>query len=176
MSGVLVTQDGVFRGDLPVDAEAVVQDADATVRLRCVEIVAFVLEHGFLAQYAEPVGETLWNKELAVVLFRQFHGHVLSVSRRALADVNRHVEHSPLDATHQLALSERRALEMQPAHHAVARHALVVLHEMDGADFFVKLFLVVGLEEIAPLVLEQAGFDDHHAFYACLDYVHNPEF
>ena len=129
MFGVLLAEYGVLRGYSPVDAQALVKDADAPVRFRVIELIALVLEHRRLAQHGETVGEPFRDEELPVVVLRQLHGHVPSVGRRAFAYVNGDIEDFSSDAPHQLGLRERRPLEVQPPHHAVARHALVVLHD-----------------------------------------------
>ena len=172
MFGVLLAENGALGRYAPVNAQALVKDADAPVRFRVIELVALVLEHRRLAQHGETVGEALRDEELPVVVLRQFYGHVLPVSGRAFPDVNGHVQHLAFDAPHQLGLRERRTLEVQPPHHAVARHALVVLHELHVTDFLVKFSLRETLEEITSRVLEEARLDDHHALYCCLDYVH----
>ena len=157
----------------PVDAKAVVEDADAPVRFGMVELIALVLEHRRLAQHGETVGEALRDEELPVVVLRQLHGHVPAVSRAALADVHRHVEHGTLDASHQLGLRERRTLEVQAAHHAVGGHALVVLHELHAADLLLKLPAGIALEEVSALVLEDTWLNDDHALYLRLYYFHS---
>ena len=47
MSRVLLAQHGLVGRDAPVDAQRRVEDADAAVRLRGVEVVALVLEDGY---------------------------------------------------------------------------------------------------------------------------------
>ena len=172
MPGVLLAQDGLLRGDAPVDAEAVVCYRDACVGLRVVELIAFVLEDGCLAQHGETVGEAFRDEELAVVLFRKLHGDVLPVGGRAAADVDGHVEDGSPDAPHELALREGRPLEVQAAHDAVLRHALVVLHEADGADLLVELPLREGFEEIPAGIPEDARLYDEYALDGSLDYFH----
>ena len=120
MLSVLVAQDGMLRGDAPVDAEAGVQDADAAIGFRMVEVVALVLEHSRLAQYREAVREAARDEELAMVVLAQFDGHVLPVGGAAAPDVHRNVKHPAANAAHQLALRERRSLKMKAAHHPVA--------------------------------------------------------
>ena len=117
---VLLAQNGVVGRYAPVDAQAAVKDADPAVGLGVIEVVALVLEHGRLAQHGKAVGEALRDEELAVVVLRQLHGHVLAVGRASLADVHRHVEHRAAHAAHQLALGVGRTLEVQAAHHAIA--------------------------------------------------------
>ena len=80
MLRVLFAEYGVFRWYAPVDAEAIVKNADAAVRFGMVKLVALVLEHGRLAQHRETVGETFRDKELSVVVLGQLYGHVLAVS------------------------------------------------------------------------------------------------
>ena len=137
-----------------------------------VELITLVLEHCRLAQHDETVGKALRNEELPVVVLGQFYRHVLAVCRRTFAYVNGYIKHFPLYAPHQFCLCERRTLEMQTAHHAVGRHALVVLNELHMTDFLIELSLREALEKITSCVLEYAWLDDDHAFYLCLDYFH----
>ena len=172
MFGILLTQDSFLRRYPPVDVQTFVQDADASVRFRMVEVVTLVLEHRRLAQHGKPVRKALRNEELPVVVLRQLHGHMLPVRRASLADIHSHIQYRSFHAAHQLALRIWRSLEVQAAHHAIARHALVVLHKLYLADFLVKLPLRERFEEISSRVLENAWFDDYHALYICFDYVH----
>ena len=103
---------------MPVNAQTPVKDRDTPISLRMIELVTLVLEHCHIAQHREPMRETLRYEELTVIILRQLHSHVLPVSRRTLTNINRHVKHTPLNATHQLRLRERRTLEMQTTHHA----------------------------------------------------------
>ena len=80
---VLVGQNGLRGGDSPVDSEALVQNAYATVSFRVVELVTFVLEDGALAQDSKAVRKAFGDEELPVVVFRQFHRDALSVSGAA---------------------------------------------------------------------------------------------
>ena len=73
VAGVLAAEDSLGGGDAPVDAKGVVEDADAAVGLRVVELVALVLEDGGLAEYGETVGEALRDEELTVVVFGEFY-------------------------------------------------------------------------------------------------------
>ena len=74
--------------------------------------------------------KTLRNKELTMVIFCQFHRHMLTVCRRTLTDIHGNIQHSTLHASHQFALSKRRSLEMQASHHTIRAHTLVVLAEL----------------------------------------------
>ena len=56
--------------------------------------------------------KALRNKELTMIIFRQFHRHMLTVCRRTLADIHGNIQHSTLHASHQLALGKRRSLEI----------------------------------------------------------------
>ena len=172
MLRILLTQYRLLRRYAPVDAQALVQDADAPVRFRMVEVVALVLEHRRLAQHRKSMRKTLRDEELPVIVLRQLHGHMLPVRRAALADIHSHIQYRSFHAAHQLALRVRWPLEVQATHHAIARHALVVLHKGDRPHLLIKLPLRERLEEIPPRIPENAWLDDHHALYTCLDYVH----
>ena len=156
---VLLRQYRLVGGDAPVDGEVGVVPRDGALELRGVEAVALVLEDHLLAQHAEPVGETPRDEELPVVVLGELHGHVPPEGRRASPDVHRHVQHGTPDDPHELRLREGRLLEMQPPDDPVARPALVVLYE-------------VRLEEVSPVVPEDARLDDHRAVYRCPDYFH----
>ena len=153
MFRVLLAQYRVPSRNEPVNSKAAVKYADAPVRFGMVELVALVLEHRRLAQYGEPVREAFRYEKLPVVVLRQLHGDMLAVGRRAFAYVNGDIEDFSSDAPHQLGLRERRTLEVQPPHHAVARHALVVLHELYMPDLLVELPLRETLEEITSRIL-----------------------
>lgn len=77
-----------------------------------------------------------------------------------------------LDATNKLTLGEGRSLEMQSSHHAIARHAFVVLNKIDLANFLLKFSLAERLEEIASGILEYLWFDDYNAFNSGFYNVH----
>ena len=97
---------------------------------------------------------------------------MLTVGGTALADVDGHIEHGSLHAAHQFGLCEGRPLEVQSAHHAIRRLALVVLHKDDAPHLFVELSLRETLEEIASWVDEDARFDDEQAVDLGFYYVH----
>ena len=172
MLRVLVAQDGMLRWDAPVDTERTVQNADAAVGFRMVEVVALVLEHSRLAQYRKSMGEASGDKELAVVIFRQFDCHVLPVGGAAAPYVNRHVQHPAAHTAHKFALREWRCLKMQAAHHPVDGLGLVVLHEVDLPYLLLELPLGEALEEVSARVLEHLRFNDKHAIYVCLYHFH----
>lgn len=110
---------------------------------------------------------------------------MLAIGGRALADIYGHVQHSATYTTHELALREGRALEMEATHDAVGGHTLVVLHEKTPPAplrrgeayqreyFLFKFSLRETLEEIATGVAEDAGLYDDDAVDGGSDYVHN---
>ena len=172
VSPVLFRQYRPVGGDAPVDGEVGVVPGYRAFGLRGVEAVALVLEDHLLAQHAEPVGEPSRDEELPVVVFGEFDRHVLAEGRRTSPDVHRHVQYGALDDPHELRLREWRLLEMQPPDDSVARPALVVLDEVHVGDFFLELSLGERLEEVPPVVPEDARLDDHRAVYRCPDYFH----
>lgn len=119
MTEVFVREDGLLGRDSPVDAQALVENADASVGLRMVELVALVLEDRRVAKHCESVCKALGDKELAVVLFAQLDGHVPAESGAAAAQIHRHIEHRSPHAAYKLALGKWRPLEVKPPHHPV---------------------------------------------------------
>ena len=174
---VLLRQYGLIGRDSPVDSQAFVQNAYPSIRLRVVELVAFVLENRDLAKDGEAVGEAARDEELPVVFLRELYGDVLPVGRAAFAYVHCDVEHRTAHTPHQLALGEGRALEVQASHHAVAGHRFVVLDEADavaedGSELFVELALREGFKKVAARVVENAGLEDQHAVEGGLEDFH----
>lgn len=96
MLGILFAQDSLLRRNSPVNTQRIVQNADASVCFRVIEIVALVLEDSRFTQYGKAVRKTPRHKKLAMVFFRQFHSYMLSVSRTSFADVYSHIQHGPL--------------------------------------------------------------------------------
>lgn len=126
---------------MPVYAEALVEDADASVGLWGIEVVAFVLEDGGLAEDGKAVGKASGDEELEVVVFGELYGYMLAVGGAAFADVHCNIEDGSLDAPDELALGEGWSLEVEPSHNAIAGHAFVVLHEVDFSHFLLELSL-----------------------------------
>ena len=106
------------------------------------------------------MGETARDEELAVIVLRQFYGHVLPEGGRAPPHVYRHIQHTATDDAHQLGLRRLAALEVEAAHDAVAGAALIVLDEVYGCYELGEEALIEGLEEVAAGVLEEARLED----------------
>ena len=104
MTCILFRQDGLVGWDTPVDAQRIVENTDAPIGLRMVELVTLILEHGRGRQHGKAVGKTLGDEELAVVVLSEFHGNMLSVGGTALADVDGNVEYGTTNAAHKFAL------------------------------------------------------------------------
>ena len=141
MPHILFAQNGFVLRDFPVDAQTFIQDRDAVVGLRGIEIVALILKDSRLAQDRESMSESLWDEELKMILLRKLNRHVLTIRGAAFADIHRHVQHGTTNATNQFSLSERRTLEMQATHHAITAHALIVLHKANGTHLLLELAL-----------------------------------
>ena len=112
-----------------------------------------------------------------MIIFSQFHSHMLTVGRRTLADIHGNIQHSTLHTSHQLALGKRRSLEMQATHHTIRTHALIVLAELylvahQWLHLLFKLTLAEALKEIASSISKQARLNDEYAFNICLYYFH----
>lgn len=141
MLSIFFGEDGLVGGDVPIDAEGVVEDADATFCLRMIELVTLVLEHRCLTQHRKTVGHSFRNKELTMVILCQFYSDVLTVGGTAFTDVDDDIEDGTLDTADEFALGEWGALEVQATHDTVGTHAFVVLDERDGGNFLVELTL-----------------------------------
>jgi len=158
--GVLGGKDDICGGQLPIDAEGGVIPGDTAFAIRGVVVITLVLEDGLLTEHSKAVGKTARNEELAVVLCTEFHSDMLAIGRGTLADIHRHIEHTALHTTHELALAVRGALVVQPAQYAVAGHGFIVLNKSGVADFFAEFAVGEGFVEITARITEHAGFDD----------------
>ena len=125
MFRILLGKISVFRRNAPIDTKRFIQDRDTPISLRVIEVITLILKYSSFRQHSETMRKTLRNKELTMIIFRQFHRHMLTVCRRTLADIHGNIQHSTLHASHQLAMGKRRSLEMQATHHTINTHAIV---------------------------------------------------
>lgn len=143
---VLFAEDGFSCRDSPVNSQCLILDVDSTIGLGMVELIAFILKDSCFGKYGEAMGKTARDEKLSMVLFRQFHGYVLSECWRTVAYIYRHIQYCSLNAPYQLALGVRHTLIVKTTHYAIGRHGFVVLYEMNampqnGRYFFVKFTL-----------------------------------
>ena len=169
---VLFREDGFVERDLPINRERGVERINASVRLRRVEVIAFVLEGRNVAQHRKAVGKTSGDEKLTLVFGRKFYGHVLPEGGAAVTNIDRHVKDSAFGATHQFALAIRSALIVKTTDDAARGVRLVILHKADRAYVFLKLALRERLKEISALILENTRFEDENAGEGCCDKFH----
>ena len=72
---------GMLGWDLPINTEGIIEDADASIGFRMIEVVALVLEDGSLGEDGEAMGKALRNEELDMIVFCQLYCHMLAISR-----------------------------------------------------------------------------------------------
>ena len=60
--GIFFTQDSMVGRYAPVDTQTVIQYANAFIGFRKIEVVAFILEHGCIAQHGKSMSKTLGYK------------------------------------------------------------------------------------------------------------------
>ena len=109
-----------------------IENVYASLGLRVIELIAFVPEQRRIAQGQIAVGKALGNKELTVIVFRQFGADMLSVARGTDSHIHCIIHNSPLHTGNYLGLRIRRSLEMQPPEHTLAGLALIILDKDDG--------------------------------------------
>ena len=175
MFRILFRKISVFRRNALIDTKRFIQDRDTTISLWVIEVITFILEYRSLRQDNETIRKALRYKELAMIIFRQFYSHMLTICRRTLADIHGNILHSTLHTSHQLALGKRRSLKMQTTHHTIRTHTLVVLAELhlvanQWLYLLFKLSFAEALEEIATSISKQARLNDEYAIYICLYY------
>ena len=63
-----------------------------------------------------------------MIIFSQFHRHMLAVCWRTFTDIHGNIQHSTLHTSHQLALGKWRSQEMQ-ATHCITLYELMTFQE-----------------------------------------------
>ena len=71
----------MFRWYLPIDTEGIIEDADATIGFRMIEVITLVLEDGSLGEDGEAMGKALRNEELTMIVLCQLYRYMLAISR-----------------------------------------------------------------------------------------------
>ena len=79
-------------GDLPINAQTVIEDADASVGLWGVEVITLVLEDYFICKNNKTMSETSRDEELTVIIFCKFNCDILTEGWRAFANINSDIE------------------------------------------------------------------------------------
>ena len=98
---ILFRKISVFRRNAPIDTKRFIQDRDTTICLRVIEVITLILKYSSFRQHSKAMSKTLRNKELTMIIFCQFHSHMLTVCRRTLADIHGNIQHSTLHTSHQ---------------------------------------------------------------------------
>lgn len=79
MLHILFAQECIFSRYLPINAKGIILDADATISLRSIEVIAFILKDSCLGEYSKSMCETSWHEELTMVILCQLNSHMLTV-------------------------------------------------------------------------------------------------
>ena len=79
MLRIFLGEIGMFCRNLPINTKAIIENADATIGFRMIEVITLVLEDGGLGEDGEAVGKALWDEELAMIVFCQFYRHMLAI-------------------------------------------------------------------------------------------------
>ena len=112
MLHVFLRKQRLVCGNLPIDAQTVIEDADASVGLWGIEVIAFVLEDGDVTKHSETMGKTSRDEELTMVVLCEFYCYMLTIGRTTFTDIHSNIEHATFNTAYQLTLSEGRCLEM----------------------------------------------------------------
>lgn len=172
MFGVLLADNTLVLGNLPVNSQIRVVEQDTTVSLGVIEIIAFIGEDGRLAQHGETMRKTFGDEELTVIVGAQFYGKPLTVGLAALAYIHCDIQHPSNGAGYQFGLRIRWTLEMQTAHDTVGGTGLIVLHKSSVNTCFTVPLLVVRLYEITTCVCEYFRLNDEQSLNRSFDNFH----
>lgn len=78
--------------NFPVNTEGFIEDADPTIGLWMIELIALILEDGSLGEDGEAMSKALWYEELTMIVFCQLYCHMLAISRGALANIYSYID------------------------------------------------------------------------------------
>ena len=104
MCPVFGREDHLLCGELPVDPQVGVVPGNRSFGLGRVEVIAFVLEDGLVAQYGKTVCESARYEELAVILGGQFDGDVFAERGRSAPYIDGDVQNPTLNDPYQFCL------------------------------------------------------------------------
>ena len=71
---------------------ALILYTDAPIRLRSIEIIAFVLENSYLTQYRKSMSEPSRHEKLAMILFAQLNSHMLTIRWASFANIHGYIK------------------------------------------------------------------------------------
>ena len=108
------------------------------------------------------------DKELALIVFAEFHHHVFAKGRTGFADIHSHIEHTPFDYPYEFGLGKGPFLVVQTTKNAIRRLRLIVLNEFHRTNVRIELLLFPSLHKITSCITEHAGFYNIHSGYFCL--------
>ena len=165
---VFLRQNDVFYRKLPVNGKCRIVPGYSAFAFGYVILVAFVLKNDFRAHHHKSVSKTTRNEHLTFVLIAEYGCYILSESGRTFANIDRYIEHTALNHTHQLGLCVRRFLEMKSPQHSVSGFGLVVLHKLCFAHFFFEFPLLKDSKKITPVITKYVGREYFHVFYFCI--------
>lgn len=119
------------------------------------------------------MGESTRDKELTMVVGREFYGEMLSESGTGAPQIDRHIKHFAFNTLYQFRLGKGGALEMQAAHYAIDGSRHIVLYETGGYACSLITGFVVGFSKETTGVTKHIRLDDKQTFNRCFDYLHN---
>ena len=102
MFGIFVGEYSLVGGYAPIDAQCGIREEDTSIGFGVIELVALVAEQRVFAQHTEPVGKTLGDKELKMVILCQLYSYMLAISRATLSDIHSNIKYCALDTAYQL--------------------------------------------------------------------------
>ena len=177
MFSVLFRKQCFLCGNTPVNSKTIIYYRNTSINFWMVELVTLILKDCRFTQHGKAVREATGNKELAMVIFGQFHSNVLAISGTPLANINCNIKNSSLYATNQFTLGERRCLKMQATHHAIAGHTFIILNEVDcmtknGRHLLIKLSPGEAFKEVSSFIAKDLWLYDQYAINSGFYYFH----
>ena len=97
---ILLREKGLIHWYPPIYAQTLILYTDAPIRLRSIEIIAFVLENSYLTQYRKSMSEPSRHEKLAMILFAQLNSHMLTIRWASFANIHGYIKDASFHATH----------------------------------------------------------------------------
>ena len=141
--------------------------------LWCINIIYLISKDCFVTKNKETMCKTTWNKELTLILFREFYHDIFSKGRATLANINGNIQDLSLDYANQFCLRILSFLIVETTQYAIRRLRFIVLYKLDFTYFLLEFFVFPRFKEIATSILKDTRLDDKYTFYVRLFILHH---
>ena len=173
MMNVLFAEDSLFYRNTPINTQCLIHQLNAGISFWVIEIITLILKYRHITKYRKAVSKPSRDKQLTMILFREFNSHMLTECKRTPTNIHSYVQDPTLNTTHKFTLRVRHTLIMQSTHHSICRHALVVLNKSDRTYLLIKLTLRERFKKVAACILKHTRLYNKHTLKSSFKNLHS---